>query len=186
MFKPFDNPMEAIKLMQEMSKFQLQHNKLRVDYNELLEVSGQRVKIGGNNDSFIRSCIHELFTLIESDLYFLNVINSDLDYDDFDRFIERFKDTFKHHCRTHDYDSIYLDFASHNLQDFRILKDKRDSIAHPKGGEYLVVDVTYLKKTNKIFSAYNKFISDIMTDVGVSFETNSLSEFTEAFKNSQP
>ncbi len=183
MYKKFDDVKEALQTMQRMTNLQAQHNLLRTDLNELMQVTEERLKTHIKNDAFIRACISELFTLIESDVHFVNLISPLEEYDDWDVFIDRFKDVFKAHCKNHEYENIYNNFASRNLSDFKLLRDKRNKITHPKEKIDTAVDVQLFQKVKKVFSAYTKFVVDIMTGTGVEFSTNSLSEFTNAFRN---
>ncbi|RYE18818.1 MAG: hypothetical protein EOP51_21135 [Sphingobacteriales bacterium] len=183
MFKKFDDVTSALHMMQRMTKLQSQHNQLRTDLEELIAVTEVRMETHVKNDAFIRSCISELFTLIESDVLYINLIDPAENYDDWNVFIDRFKDVFKAHCINHKYENIYNNFASKNLSDFKHLRAKRNKITHPKEKTDTEVNKQLFQKMKKVFTAYSRFVVDIMTGTGVEFSIASMSEFTNAIQN---
>ncbi len=164
----------AYKRIQGLGEFQLLHNELGKDFLELYRVTIASIEAGNKSPELIRSCIREFFSLVEADLFYLNYLEPYDGYDDGHAILDKFKKTYKAHCKFHDKMDLYRKFLDHNFSDFRVLKFKRDKITHPKNKEGITVDRDLLDKTYKLSIAYTSFVNEAMRDTGVKFQANNL------------
>lgn len=173
--KEYSNLTEMLKAAQIMGKFQKIHNIIRPDFLVLLRITEEQKSKQENFDSLYRACLTRFFTLIEADIYGLNQLDTYDDYNDRkDRFIEKFKETFKQICKTWDKDELRKRYFDSKLQGLIELKVKRDNLVHPKEVEHIHKssdrDFQILKK---VFEDYDKFINDLMNDFFLSTNIDS-------------
>jgi hypothetical protein len=130
-------------------------------------------------DALYRACLTRFFTLIEADIYGLNQLDMYDGYDDKrDRFIEKFKDTYKQVCKTWNKEQLQKDYFDSKLQALIELKKKRDDLVHPKELEHIhKASEGNFEALKKVFENYEKFINDLMNDffVGTTIDSSFLS-----------
>lgn len=158
---------KAIELMRKMADFQSVHNELSKDYLLLESITSEQIQRGIAPAQLIRSCIKELFSLIEADIYLMNVFEPYNDYQDRHDFFKKFKKTFRKHCDFHGTTIKFNNFLQREYSTLRVLKAKRDQITHPKGKVSITVDADLFTVLVSFAREYSKFISSIMTDVWV-------------------
>lgn len=164
--KQYDNFNEMLKAAQTMGKFQEIHNVIRPDFLILLSITEERKCNEKEFDALYRACLTRFFTLIEADIYGLNQLDMYDGYDDKkDRFIEKFKETYKQICKTWNKEELQKKYFDSKLQGLSELKKKRDDLVHPKQLENIHKasdrDFQILKT---VFEDYDKFINDLMND----------------------
>jgi hypothetical protein len=173
--KEYGNLPEMLKAVQIMDKFQDIHNIIRPDFLVLLRITEEQKSNQEYFDALYRACLTRFFTLIEADIYGLNQLDMYDGYDDKkDRFIEKFKETFKQICKTWNKDEHRKTYFDSKLQGLIELKVKRDNLVHPKEVEHIHKssdrDFQTLKK---VFEDYDKFINDLMNDFFLSTSIDS-------------
>lgn len=112
---------------------------------------------------------------IRPDFILLLQITEEHKYDDKkDRFIEKFKETYKQICQTWNKEDLQKKYFDSKLQGLIELKRKRDELVHPK-------ELIHLSKATEndfnilkgVFEDYDKFINDLMNDFFVSTKMDS-------------
>jgi len=164
--KQYENLNEMLLVAQTMRKFQRIHNVIRHDFMLLLKITEEKKLNEKEFDALYRACLTRFFTLIEADIYGLNQFDMYDGYDDKkDRFIEKFKETYKQICKTWNKEEIQKKYFDSKLQELVELKKKRDELVHPKELENIHKaserDFQTLKST---FEGYDKFVNDLMND----------------------
>jgi len=183
-FKPFghknismDNtkeidPKDFESTFNNMRTFQLVHNELKKDFELICELAKNKIEDIEIAKPLIRGCIKELFSLIEADIYLLNQFNPYLGYNDRDDFTKKFKKTFKHHAITFKKQGKNLKFNSSHFKLLLIQKNKRDQVTHPKGRDSIRVQKADLENIYDLFTKYNSFVSESMTNIFISTKFN--------------
>ena len=164
--KQYDNLNEMLKAALIMGQFQKIHNIIRPDFLILLDITELKQSNEKEFDALYRACLTRIFTLIEADIYGLNQLDMYDGYDDKkDRFIEKFKETYKQICKTWNKEDLQKKYFDSKLQGLIKLKKKRDELVHPKQIEHIHKasdkDFQILKT---VFQDYDKFINDLMND----------------------
>ncbi len=164
--KQYDNLNEMLLAFQTMIKFQRIHNVIRPDFMLLLKITEEQKSNEKEFDALYRACLTRFFTLIEADIYGLNQLDVYDGYDDIkDRFIEKFKETYKQICKTWNKEQIQKKYFDSKLQGLVELKKKRDELVHPKELEHVhKANEKEFQKLKSVFESYDKFINDLMND----------------------
>ena len=164
--KQYDNLNEMLKAAQNMRKFQAVHNVIRPDFLVLLSITEERKSSEKEFDALYRACLTRIFTLIEADIFGLNQLDMYNSYDDKkDRFIEKFKETYKQICKTWNKEDLQKKYFDTKLQGLTDLKKKRDDLVHPKQLENIHKASDEDFQTLKtVFDDYDKFINNLMND----------------------
>lgn len=164
--KQYDNLNEMLLAAQTMGKFQRIHNVIRPDFMLLLKITEEQKSNEKEFDALYRACLTRFFTLIEADIYGLNQLDMYDGYDDKkDRFIEKFKETYKQICKTWKKEEIQKKYFDSKLQGLVELKKKRDELVHPKELEHIhKASEKDFKTIKSVFEDYYKFINDLMND----------------------
>jgi hypothetical protein len=157
----------ALNIMEAMVHFQNVHNELRNDFSSIYAIT---VSSTEPKQHLIRSCIKELFTLIEADVYLYNQYNPYAGFDDSDAILDKFKKTFKHHGREFNKLDSVIAFNSKWFEHLKMVKLIRDRITHPKGKGSIQVSLDDLSLTFKVYDAYANFVNDIMTATALSIK----------------
>lgn len=112
-----------------------------------------------------RTCIRNLFSLIEADIYYYNLFDSYPDYDDKHKFFDRFKKTFKQICKTWNREKLQEEYFQSKLSDLKEVKDLRDKLTHPKEIDHIINPTEEVfNKVKTVFNDYDNFISTIMSN----------------------
>ena len=164
--KRYDNLNEMLLAAQTMGKFQRIHNVIRPDFMLLLKITEQQKSNEKEFDALYRACLTRFFTLIEADIYGLNQLDMYGGYDDKkDRFIEKFKETYKQICKTWNKEEIQKKYFDSKLHGLVELKKKRDDLVHPKDLEHIhKASENDFQTLKSVFEGYDKFINDLMND----------------------
>ena len=177
--KEYNSLTDLLEAAQIMGKFQKIHNIIRLDFLVLLKITEEQKSNETDFDALYRACLTRLFTLIEADIYGLNQLDMYDGYDDKkDRFIEKFKESYKRICKTWNKEELQKIYFDSKLQGLIELKKKRDDLVHPKEVEHIHKasdkDFQTLKAA---FDNYDKFINDLMNDFFLSTKIDSSSFF---------
>lgn len=172
--KEYRNLEELLNAGQAMTKFQRIHNVIRKDYLELLRITEFHKENEVEFDALYRASLTRLFTIIEADIYGLNVLDSYEDYDDKASFIEKFKRTYKQICKTWKKEDLQRKYFDRKIEDLKNLRKKRDELIHPKEMHHVHKashsDFDLLKK---VFEDYDQFINDLMNGFFISVKLDS-------------
>jgi hypothetical protein len=115
--KQYDNLNEMLLAAQTMEKFQRIHNVIRPDFVLLLKITEEQKSNEKEFDTLYRACLTRFLTLIEADIYGLNQLDMYDGYDDKkDRFIEKFKETYKQICKTWNKEEIQKNISTQNFK----------------------------------------------------------------------
>ena len=171
--KEYDNMEDMFAAAQTMTKFQRIHNVIRPDFILLLQITEEQKTEEQRFDALYRACLTRLFTLIEADIYGLNQLDMYAGYDDKkDRFIEKFKETYKQICNTWNKQELQKKYFDTKLQSLKELKNRRDDLVHPKLLEHIhKASEEDFEKLKTAFDDYDKFINALMNDFFVSSKT---------------
>ncbi|MDP3352339.1 MAG: hypothetical protein Q8S44_01185 [Flavobacteriaceae bacterium] len=153
---------EAIKILLNLQKT---HNIIRNDYLNLINLTFDHIENQKLFNTLYRSCLRELFSLIESDIFNLNRLDKYHNYTDNDKFIFKFKKTFKQICKTWKKDDVQKHYFDSKLEFLIIIKKERDKITHPKS-PIVFKDVTLdnFNKLKLVFNQYDDFINEVMNN----------------------
>ncbi len=156
---------EFWKLMPIVSKFPRLHNTIKADFVLLLTLTDESKSHTGKFEMLCRTCVKNLFSLIEADIYYYNLFDSYEGYDDRDKFFEKFKKTFKQICKTWNRQELQENYFASKLADLKYLKEFRDKLTHPKEVEHIIkpTDDTF-NKVIRAFNDYDTFFSTIMSN----------------------
>jgi hypothetical protein len=143
------------------------HNALAKDFETLYIIAKESITDAQRIKPLIRSCIKELFSLIESDLYLLNENFPYKDYSDRDRLNDNFKNTYRHFADKFKKNEVRKVYQSRPYRKLYAMKLKRDEFMHPKGPGSIDVDIVDLEEAYTVFSDYRRFILKLHTNVGV-------------------
>jgi hypothetical protein len=167
-----ENFVDLLDLGQKMREFQLVHNELKRDFLGIYKVAIKNIDNEQLVNPLVRACVKELFSLIEADLYLLNQFNPYPGYVDRDSFLDKFKNTYKHHARIFGKEEIHLQFNSRTIEALIKQKEIRDRTTHPKGQRSILVDTNILEKINELYLKYTNYVSTMMTNVFISTKIN--------------
>lgn len=161
--KYYNNLKEFQKAQQILHNYQKTHNIIRNDYLKLIELTFDSQNDQKKFNTLYRACIRELFSLIESDLYSLNRLDCYLDYSDKDKFMVKFKKTFKQISKTWEKSDIQKEYFDSKLERLKNIKNERDKITHPKSpNDFITTTIEDFNRFKKVFDEYDKFINKMM------------------------
>ena len=161
--KYYDNLKEFQKAQQIFFNYQKTHNIIRNDYVNLIELTSDSQNDQKKFNSLYRACLRELFSLIESDLYNLNRLDYYKGYNDKDKFIIKFKKTFKQICKTWGKTDIQKTYFDKKLENLKKIKRERDRITHPKRPkDFKITTFEDFNNFKRAFNDYDDFINVIM------------------------
>jgi len=177
--KEYKDLADMLAAGQILTRFQRIHNIIRPDFQVLLRLTEDQRADEVNFDTLYRACLTRFFTLIEADIYGLNELDTYDGYDDKrDRFIEKFKETFKQICKTWNKEELQKKYFDSKLQGLIELKKKRDELVHPKKIEdiHKGTDKDF-QDLKTVFEDYDKFINDLMNGFWLSTKIDSSAFF---------
>ena len=156
---------EFWKLFPLISKFPRLHNTIKDDFVLLLKLTEEFKADTEKFEMLCRTCIKNLFSLIEADIYYYNLFDSYENYNDRDKFFDKFKKTFKQICKTWNRQELQQIHFTSKLADLKELKGLRDKLTHPKEIEHIVKPtVDTFNKVTKVFNDYDIFVLTIMSN----------------------
>jgi hypothetical protein len=167
--KNYDTLNEMLLAAKVMGNFQLIHNVIRKDYLELLNITENNKSIEITFDALYRASLRSLFSVIEADIYGLNILDQYIGYRDNDTFIDKFKGTFKQISTTWKKEEIQQKYFDSKLKGLIELKKMRDELIHPKaiGHVHKATELDF-EKLKTVFNDYDTFINDLMNNFFVS------------------
>ena len=169
--KNYNNLEEMLRAAQAMRNYQLMHNLIRKDYIELLEITENSHANQKSFNALYRACIISMFSLVESDIYGLNVLDAYANYSDRHDFINKFEKTFKQISRTWKKEDIQKKYFSSCKPQLKILKRMRDEIIHPKEIEHIhSASGVDFQKLKSVFYDYDNFMNQLMDNFFLSTE----------------
>lgn len=141
------------------------HNKLKADFQNLMEVTENHKSDTPEFKTLCRACLKNLFSLIEADIFYYNLFDKYKEYDDRHNFLDRFKKTFKQICKTWDREDLQKEYFDSKLSILKELKTIRDRLTHPKEIEDIWEpnDQDFFK-VKTAFKDYDNLISTIMSN----------------------
>lgn len=146
-----------------LNNYQKTHNIIRNDYLNLIELTFSSQNDQRQFNSLYRACLRELFSLIESDLYNLNRLDNYKGYSDRDKFMNKFKKTFKQICRTWKKTDLQKTYFNKKLEYLLKIKTERDRITHPKSTkDFKTTSLEDFNNFKRVFEDYDNFINKIM------------------------
>jgi hypothetical protein len=171
-FKKYNDFSDFITASQDLSRFQKIHNAIRKDYIELLRITDNHKSIETEFDALYRACLKSLFSLIEADIYSLNILDTYNDYDDRKgAFIDKLKETYKQISKTWNKAEIQKRYFETKLVELKELRKIRDELIHPKTIEHVhkASELDY-EKVKRVFNDYDNFVNELMNDFFISTE----------------
>lgn len=176
--KEYSSLADLLVAARTMSNFQHVHNLIRPDFLLLLKIAEEQKSDEARFDTLYRACLTRFFTLIEADIYGLNQLDMYAGYDDKkDRFIERFKETYKQICKTWNKQELQKKYFDSKLQSLKELKSKRDELVHPKRIEHIhKASEEDFNKLKTVFKDYDEFINNLMNNffIGIRLDASFL------------
>jgi hypothetical protein len=180
--KRFSSPEEFKRANNALTEYQRRHNLIRKDYELLLELTESHKNSQDKFDTLYRASIKGFLSLIESDIYGLNQIDSYKAYSDQDKFEQKFKKTFKQVCKTWNKESIIKEFLDREYVKIRTIKTKRDRLIHPKNKEDIISASTEnFNELQIAFKSYTDMINSLMNGFFISIELNNLNGLKNLF-----
>lgn len=175
---------DAYGIILAMEHFQNVHNELRKDFLSIYNITVATAIESELHSPLVRSCIKELFTLIEADVYLYNQYNPYTDFDETGSILDKFKKTFKHHGKEFKKLDTVIAFYSRWFQYMKRVKLLRDRITHPKGKSSIKVSQDDLKLTFSVYEAYTNFVNEVMTGTALSIKLSTESLLTDSNRDS--
>ncbi|MFT6962532.1 MAG: hypothetical protein ACJAWV_002263 [Flammeovirgaceae bacterium] len=162
---------EEFKIAEKaLSEYQLLHNQLRKDFENLIELTERNKNNLSDYDTLYRACVRSVLTIIEADLYGLNQLDPYRGYSDYDSFEAKFKKTFKQICITWKKNDI-IPYLNEKYERLRLLKTKRNELIHPKSREHFHnASDDSLEDVKVVFKEYSDLINSIMDNFFISIE----------------
>ena len=180
--KKYEKSDEFRKVGKALNDYQIRHNIIRKDYEELLILTKNYQNNEIKFDALFRATLKSFFSLIESDIYGLNEIDTYEGYDDFDRFEVKFKKTFKNICFKWNKTELISNYLDHHFGNLISLKKKRDKLIHPKKkDDILKATIKEFEQLKTEFENYKKMLHTLMDNFFVSIEINDISELKNLF-----
>ena len=158
-----------------MRNYQNIHNIIRNDYKELLMITEKNIDDKKKFDALYRASLKGLFSIIEADIFGLNNLDNYEGYDDKQRFMDKFKRTFKQISKTWNKEERQQKYFSNKLADLKKLKTKRDQLMHPKDINHLHESSdSNFNELKRVFNDYDEFINDLMNDFHITINLGPL------------
>lgn len=130
--KYYDNLKEFEEARQLLHNYKRTYVILR---NDLLNLIDLAIKCKEDKKAFnalYRACLKGLFSLISYDISYLDRLDAYPDRSDSEKFLGRFKKTFKQICTTWEKLDLLEDYSGSELERLRTMEIKKDRIADPR------------------------------------------------------
>lgn len=181
--KEYKDKEEFRKVSLALTEYQRRHNIIRKDYELLLEFTET---FKGDKEKFntqFRASLKGFFSLVESDIFGLNQLDSYEGYSDKHSFEDKFKKTFKQICKTWDKEEIIQNYLDSKYISLKIIKKKRDKLVHPKSIEDIIIATDEeFEELKIVFNDYVKMLHSIMSNFFIRVNINDFSELKDIFK----
>ncbi|MFZ6664633.1 hypothetical protein [Peijinzhouia sedimentorum] len=181
--KEFKDKEEFRKASLALNEYQRRHNIIRKDYELLLEITET---FKGDNQKFntqFRAALKGFFSLVESDIFGLNQIDSYEGYSDKDSFEDKFKKTLKQICKTWNKEEIIQKYLDSKYKYIKIIKIKRDKLIHPKSiADIIIATDEEFQELKIVFDDYVKMLHSIMNNFFIRVNIKDIYELEDIFK----
>jgi hypothetical protein len=163
--KQFDNLQDMLKASEVLPKFSKLHNKMKDSFNGLIEITKSFDGRDAEYKILIKTCLIDLFGLIEADIFYYNTIDNHAQQDEKIDFNEKMKLTFDQIATTFGKEEIVDEYFRTQMQLVRKLRKKRNKQVHPKEVVHLL-DPTKRDLNDIIFcfEKYDELINGIMSN----------------------
>ncbi|RZL44102.1 MAG: hypothetical protein EOP00_21305 [Pedobacter sp.] len=171
--KHFDTEEEAMIAFLNMGKFQKLHNHLKEAFIGLLNITKTYKEDNSEYKLLTRSCLIELFGLIEADIFYYDVLDKHPDPKRKIDFFKKISLTFNQIGKTWGKEKIIQSYFSTQLELLKKLRKKRNAHVHPK-----VIDDLFeptkedLEDITVCFEQYDLFINNIMNNFFIGYKIN--------------
>jgi hypothetical protein len=160
---------DFIPKVRQMTTFQKMHNTLYKDYATLLEITDSLKADQEKYATLGRTCIRNILSLMESDIFYFNLVDPYKNYEDRHAFVSKFKSTFKQICTTWQWTDVRKEYNDTKLKTLLEVKELRDRLVHPKQPTDIVeIDEAVMKKVREAFEDYETFIRKLMSNFFIS------------------
>lgn len=181
--KEFKDKEEFRKASLALTEYQRRHNIIQKDYELLLEITETFKNDNEKFNTQFRATLKGFFSLIESDIFGLNQIDSYDGYSDKHSFEDKFKKTFKQVCRTWNKEGIIQKYLDSKYKSLKNIKNKRDKLVHPKSIEDIIIATDEeFEELKSVFDDYVKMLHSIMNNFFISLHIKDFSEIKDLFK----
>ena len=178
--KKYDNTDTFRNSNRAFTEYQRRHNIIRKDYEVLLKITEENVDDSTRFDALYRASLKSFLSLIESDIFGLNQIDSYDGYSDRHSFEDRFKKTFKQICSTWNKNEIISQYLSTEYVSLKNIKKKRDKLIHPKNiDDIFKASEEDFKELKRVFENYNKMLHSIMNNFFIKIEITDLADLSK-------
>lgn len=162
--KKVENMKQLEKLYPILYRFPTIHNNLTNDFDKLIDTTEKNVD-NENYSTLIRACLLYLFSVIEADIYYFNLLDKYDKYDDRHKFINKFKKTFKQVCKTWGWEELQQEYYDTKIEALSQIRTLRDKLTHPKEIEdFIEPSKDDFEKIKSVYLDYNNFLLTLMSD----------------------
>lgn len=181
--KEFKDKEEFRKASIALTEYQRRHNIIRKDYELLLEITETFKSDKEKFNTQFRASLKGFFSLVESDIFGLNQLDSYEGYSDKHSFEDKFKKTFKQICKTWGKEEIIQKYLDSKYNSLKITKKKRDKLVHPKSiGDIIIATDEEFQELKIVFNDYVKMLHSIMDNFFIRVTINDFNELKDIFK----
>ena len=182
--KEFNDKNDFQKAVKSLLDFQKRHNIIRKDYEELLAITEEFKNDGVKFDATYRAALKGFLSIIESDIYGLNQLDSYQGYNDRHSFTDKFKKTFKKFFKDAGKENILQEFLDSKFEDLKSIKRKRDNLVHPKTTEDIIsASLNEFLILKKAFNDYTEFLHSLVSNFFINVKLSSSIDIDNLFTN---
>lgn len=163
-----DSLAEVMETFSKMREFQLTHNRLKKDVDQLYALANTEPIDSVIREVLLRASIKEFFSMVEADLYLINQFNP---YDGFSpkaTIVDKFKKTYRRHAQAFKKEALNSKYQSTSFRFFLMMLEKRHGFTHPMGRPSLRINEEGLKLYTTVYITYIEHVNALMRNVGVS------------------
>ena len=161
--KLFESREEFYRVNQALTVYQILHNNLRDDFDNLIKLTEKHTSIDKDYDTLYRACVRSVLVIIESDVYGLNQIDPYEGYADNNDFETKLKSTLKQIGKTFNKADITSEYLNTKYQKFKNIKNKRDELTHPKNENHFhAVSLSAIKELKEVYNDYDDMVNRLM------------------------
>jgi hypothetical protein len=161
--KTFASKEEFFRVNIALNEYQVLHNSLRNDFENLVKLTEKHASIEKDYDTLYRACVRSVLVIIESDVYGLNQIDPYEGYTDNHDFETKLKSTLKQIGKTFNKADITSEYLNTKYQKFKNIKIKRDELTHPKNENHFhTVSLSAIKELKEVYNDYDDMVNRLM------------------------
>lgn len=128
---------EFLETKKFLGEFDVIHHRILCDLITLISISLKYRDKEDEYNSMFRSIVRSFFSLIEADLFYLNVLDKYDNYTDRENFYPKLKKTYKQVAKTLNREKIQKSYFDTKLGNLKKLKQIRNNLVHPKNINHL-------------------------------------------------